>query len=229
MANQEIGTAIHAASSPAPKQSLVEEIANAITHGIGAVLSIAGLILLVVIALSYGDGWQVAGVAIYGGSLVFLYLASTLYHSFQFDPIKQFFHRMDHVGISMLIAGTYTPILLIEMRNPQGLTFLAVIWTLAITAAILKSFFTGRFVRLSTAIYVAMGWLALLLVKPLIETIGLDGALWLLAGGIAYSLGVIPFLWQRVRFNHAIWHLFVIAGSVFHFVGIFWYVLLPIS
>ena len=109
------------------------------------------------------------------------------------------------------------------------MTFLAVIWTLAITGAIIKSFFTGRFVRLSTAIYVAMGWLALLLVRPLIGTIGFDGALWLLAGGIAYSLGVIPFLWQRLRFHHAIWHLFVIAGSVFHFVGIFWYVLPPIS
>lgn len=228
MTNQQTGLSTTTTRSPSKAQSLAEEIANAVTHGIGAVLSIVGLTLMVVIAVLYGDGWQVMGMVIYGGSLVFLYLASTLYHSFQIDSVKSFFHRMDHVGISMLIAGTYTPILLVKMRNPQGLTFLVVIWTLAITAAVIKSFFTGRFVRLSTAIYVAMGWLALLLAKPLIDTMGIDGALWLLAGGLAYSLGVIPFLWKRLRFHHAIWHLFVMAGSVFHFLGIFRYVLLPI-
>jgi len=228
LTNQQTGLSTTTTRSPSKAQSLAEEIANAVTHGIGAVLSIVGLTLMVVIAVLYGDGWQVMGMVIYGGSLVFLYLASTLYHSFQIDSVKSFFHRMDHVGISMLIAGTYTPILLVKMRNPQGLTFLVVIWTLAITAAVIKSFFTGRFVRLSTAIYVAMGWLALLLAKPLIDTMGIDGALWLLAGGLAYSLGVIPFLWKRLRFHHAIWHLFVMAGSVFHFLGIFRYVLLPI-
>jgi hemolysin III len=228
LTNQQTGLSTTTTQSPSMAQSLAEEIANAVTHGIGAALSIVGLTLMVVIAVLYGDGWQVMGMVIYGGSLVFLYLASTLYHSFQIDSVKQFFHRMDHVGISMLIAGTYTPILLVKMRNPQGLTFLVVIWTLAITAAVIKSFFTGRFVRLSTAIYVAMGWLALLLAKPMIDTMGWDGALWLLAGGLAYSLGVIPFLWERLRFHHAIWHLFVMAGSVFHFFGIFRYVLLPI-
>ncbi len=207
---------------------MAEEIANAVTHGIGAALSIAGLTLMVVFAVLYGDGWQLTGTVIYGISMVFLYLASTLYHSFQIDSVKQFFHRMDHVGISMLIAGTYTPILLVKMRNPQGLTFLVVIWTLAISGAVIKSFFTGRFVRLSTGIYVAMGWLALLLAKPLIDTMGFDGVLWLLAGGIAYSLGVIPFLWKRLRFHHAIWHLFVMAGSAFHFFGIFRHILLPL-
>ena len=228
LTKQQTGLSTSTTRSPSIAQSLAEEIANAVTHGIGAALSIVGLTLMVVIAVLYGDAWQVMGMVIYGGSLVFLYLASTLYHSFQIDSAKSFFHRMDHVGISMLIAGTYTPILLVKMRNPQGLTFLVVIWTLAITAAVIKSFFTGRFVRLSTAIYVAMGWLALLLAKPLIETMGIDGALWLLAGGLAYSLGVIPFLWKRLRFHHAIWHLFVMAGSAFHFLGIFRYVLLPI-
>ena len=228
MKNQEIDISTTTAQSSSKAQSLAEEIANAVTHGIGAAFSIAALTLMVVIAVLYGDGWQLTGTVIYGGSLVFLYLASTLYHSFQVDSVKQFFHRMDHVGISMLIAGTYTPILLVKMRNPQGLTFLVIIWTLAISGAVIKSFFTGRFVRLSTAIYVAMGWLALLLAKPLIDTMGFDGVLWLLAGGIAYSLGVIPFLWKRLRFHHAIWHLFVMAGSAFHFFGIFRYILLPL-
>ncbi len=206
-------------------ESLVEEIANAITHGIGAALSLVGLTLLVVWAALSGDTWRIVAVSIYGGTLVFLYLASTLYHAIQHFATKRIFHILDHVGIALLIAGTYTPIILIQMRDFYGWLFFGLIWGLAVTGASIKAFFTSRFVRISTATYVAMGWLAVLLVKPMLTTMGSAGMIWMVAGGLSYSLGVIPFLWHRLPFNHAIWHLFVIGGSVCHFVAIFRYVL----
>ena len=209
-------------------QTLGEEIANAITHGLGAALSIAGLTLLVVWAALFGDTWQVVSVSIYGGTLVFLYLASTLYHAIQHLHVKQVFHVLDHVGIALLIAGTYTPILLIQMREWWGWLFFGVIWGLALVGAGIKAFFTGRFVRVSTATYIAMGWLSLLLLKPMLTTMGIGGMVWMIAGGLSYSLGVIPFLWTRLPFNHAIWHLFVIGGSLCHYVAI-WHYVLPVG
>jgi len=206
-------------------ENLVEEIANAVTHGIGAALSIVGLTVLVVWAALWGDTWRVVAVSIYGATLVFLYLASTLYHAIQHFATKRLFHILDHVGIALLIAGTYTPILLIQMRNFYGWLFFGIIWGLAIVGASIKAFFTGRYVHLSTAIYVAMGWLALFLIKPMLTTMGVGGMTWMFVGGVSYSLGVIPFLWERLPFNHAIWHLFVIGGSACHFVAIFRYVL----
>ena len=207
------------------REHIIEEIANAITHGIGAALSLVGLTVLVIWASLWGDTWRIVAVSIYGGTLVFLYLASTLYHAIQHFATKRVFHILDHVGIALLIAGTYTPILLIQMRNVYGWLFFGLIWGLALVGAGLKAFFTGQFVRVSTATYVAMGWLALLLVKPMLTSMGLGGTIWMLAGGLSYSLGVIPFLWERLPFNHAIWHLFVIGGSACHFVAIFRYVL----
>ncbi len=207
------------------EESLIEEIANAITHGIGAALSIVGLTLLVVWAAMGGDTWRIVAVSIYGGTLVFLYLASTLYHAIQHLATKRVFHILDHVGIAFLIAGTYTPILLIQMRDFYGWLFFGVIWGLAVIGASIKAFFTARFVRISTATYVVMGWLAILLLKPMLTTMGSSGLIWMVAGGLSYSLGVIPFLWQRLPFNHAIWHLFVIGGSVCHYVAIWHYVL----
>lgn len=225
--NNQMPTTESASAKPATRHitPLVEEIANAITHGIGAAFSIAGLTLLVVWAALWGDTWRVVAVSIYGGTLVFLYLASTLYHAIQHLATKRVFHILDHVGIAFLIAGTYTPILLIQMRHFYGWLFFGIIWALALTGASVKAFFTGRFVRLSTATYVTMGWLALLLIKPMLTTMGTSGLVWMLAGGLSYSLGVIPFLWERIPFNHAIWHLFVIGGSACHFVAIFRYVL----
>ena len=209
-------------------QTIGEEIANAVTHGIGAGLSIAGLTLLVVMAALFGNAWHVTSVSIYGATLVFLYLASTLYHSIQFPPAKQVFHIMDHIGIAFLIAGTYTPILLITMRDMRGWIFFVLIWSLAVVGALLKAFFTGRYTTLSTMAYILMGWLSLFLIRDLLNTFGPGGLAWIAAGGVAYSLGVIAFLWRRLPFNHAIWHLFVIAGSACHFVAIYRYVL-PIS
>jgi len=207
------------------QESLGEEIANAITHGIGAALSVAALTSLVIFAALGGDVWSVVSVSIYGATLVFLYLASTLYHGIQFKPAKHVFHVMDHVGISLLIAGTYTPILLVKMRTLEGWIFFGLIWGLALTAASIKSFFTDRYTRVSTTIYVIMGWLSLFLINSMIDAIGVGGIAWIVAGGICYTLGVIPFLWKKLPFNHAIWHLFVIAGSTCHFVAILLYVL----
>lgn len=205
---------------------MTEEIANAVTHGVGAALSIAGLTLLIVMAAWFGDAWMIVGVSIYGFALVFLYLASTLYHSMPRDPAKSIFLVLDHVGIAMLIAGTYTPILLAKMRNPTGLTFLGIIWTLAIAGACVKAFFTQRYVALSAGLYVAMGWMAIFLAKALFEALGLAGIAWMAVGGLFYSLGIIPFLWERLPFNHAVWHIFVMGGSACHYFAIMRYVVL---
>lgn len=206
-------------------QTLPEEIANAVTHGIGAALSVAALTSMIIIASFYGDVWSVVSVSIYGATLVFLYLASTLYHGIQVKTAKEVFHVMDHIGISLLIAGTYTPILLVKMRTTEGWIFFGLIWGLALTAASIKSFFTNRYTRISTAIYVIMGWMSLFLISSMLEVLGVGGFAWIAAGGVSYTLGVIPFLWQRLPYNHAIWHLFVIGGSVCHFVAILLYVL----
>ena len=206
-------------------QTLPEEIANAVTHGIGAALSVAALTSMIIIASLYGDVWSVVSVSIYGATLVFLYLASTLYHGIQVKTAKEVFHVMDHIGISLLIAGTYTPILLVKMRTTEGWIFFGLIWGLALTAASIKSFFTNRYTRISTAIYVIMGWMSLFLISSMLEVLGVGGFAWIAAGGVSYTLGVIPFLWQRLPYNHAIWHLFVIGGSVCHFVAILLYVL----
>lgn len=207
------------------KHTLGEEIASAITHGIGTALSIAALTSLIIFAALSGDAWSVVAVSIYGSTLVFLYLASTLYHGIQIERVKRFFHVMDHVGISLLIAGTYTPILLVQMRTTMGWISFGLIWALALTAASIKSFFTNKYKRVSTTIYVAMGWLSVFLINSMIETMGVGGVAWIAAGGICYTLGVIPFLWEKLPYNHAIWHLFVIGGSTCHFIAILLYVL----
>lgn len=208
-------------------QTLAEEVASAVTHGVGAALSIAGLTALAICATMLNDVWRVVGVSIFGGALVFLYLASTLYHGIQFRPVKQVFHILDHVGIALLIAGTYTPILLIKMRDTQGWIVFGVIWVLAIGGALGKSFFTNRFVHVSTVFYAGMGWIAVFLLKAMAAVLGLGGMAWLMAGGASYTLGIVPFLWQKLPYNHAIWHLFVMGGSACHFVMVWQYVLPP--
>lgn len=206
-------------------QTLGEEIANAITHGIGAALSIAGLTLLIVYATNLRDAWRIVGVSIYGGSLVFLYLASTLYHSFQFKPVKRVFHILDHIGIFFLIAGTYTPILLIKMRDTPGWILLISLWTLAIIGAVIKAFFTDRYTKLSSLVYILMGWAVIFRFDAFVNSMDPGGIILVVAGGLSYTIGVIPFLWHRIPYNHAIWHLFVIGGSVCHFLAIFRYIL----
>lgn len=205
--------------------SLGEEIANSVTHGIGAMLSVAGLTLLVTYAAIQGDTWRVVSFSIYGGSMILLFLMSTLYHSFQNEKVKQVFKLLDHCAIYLLIAGTYTPFLLVTLRGTTGWILFAIIWLLAFTGIIFKLAFRHRFKKLSLLTYVAMGWLALFVGQELTRSLSAGGMAWLISGGLAYTLGVLFYVWKKLPYNHAIWHLFVLAGSLCHYTTIFVYVL----
>lgn len=199
---------------------LRDEIASALTHGLGAVAALAGSAVLITLAALYGDGWQLAASIVFGTTLLLLYVASTLYHSIQHPVAKGRLKVFDHCAIYLLIAGTYTPFTLIGLRGPWGWGLFAAIWTLALAGVVFKLFFTGRFKKLSTAIYIGMGWLVIVAFKPMLERIDAATFAWLLAGGVAYTLGTFFYHRERIRYSHAIWHLFVIAGSVCHFVAV---------
>lgn len=205
--------------------SLGEEIANGITHGLGAGLSVAGLTLLVVLAALYGDVWRVVSFSIYGSTLIILYLASTLYHSFQHPRVKRVFRIIDHASIYLLIAGTYTPFLLVSMRGAWGWTLLVVIWGLALLGIGFKVLFTHHFQKLSTLAYVLMGWLCVIALKEALVSIPPGGLIWLAVGGVVYTVGVVFYAWKKLPYNHAIWHLFVLGGSTCHYFAILLYLL----
>ncbi|PJE78580.1 hypothetical protein CI610_02474 [invertebrate metagenome] len=205
--------------------SLAEEIANSITHGIGALLSIAALVILVTYATLQSDMWRIVSFSIYGTSLILLYLASTLYHSFPQPHIKRLLKVFDHCAIYLLIAGTYTPFLLVSIRGIMGWTLFSIIWLLAISGITLKLAFRNRYHGLSVATYVLMGWLAVFASRELAHSLSGQGLGWVVAGGITYTLGVFFYLVKRIPFNHAIWHLFVLGGSICHFFAVYWYVL----
>ena len=199
--------------------SLGEEIANSITHGIGAALSIAALVLLVVFAALQGDAWRVVGFSIFGSSLFILYLTSTLYHSFTNPRVKRIFRVLDHSMVFILIAGSYTPITLTVLRGPWGWTLFGLIWGLAIFGIVMKIAFFDRFNALSVVLYILMGWLVVIALKPLLLAAPLGLMIWMGIGGLSYTLGVIFYAWERLPFNHAVWHLFVLGGSISHFFG----------
>ena len=203
-----------------------EEIASAVTHGIGAALSIAGLTVMIVLAAINGTAWSVVGVSVYGAALILLYLSSTLYHGIPHPATKRVFRVLDHSTIYLLIAGTYTPIALAGLAGGPDWLLLAVVWALALFGIVLQAVRPGQFPRLRIGLYVAMGWLAIAWARPVIASLGWDGAGLLLAGGIAYTSGIAFYAWDRLRFNHAIWHLFVLAGSTSHFLAIVFYMLL---
>ncbi len=205
--------------------TLREEIANSVTHGVGAALSIAALSVLVSLAATRGDVWRVVSFSIYGATLVFLYLVSTLYHGIQAPRVKLMFEVIEHSAIYLLIAGTYTPFLLVTLRGAWGWSLFGVIWALAILGVVFKVFFIKRFRVFSAVVYVLMGWLMVIAIKPLLAALPLAGFFWLLAGGCAYTLGLAFFAWERLPYNHTIWHLFVMAGSICHFVAVLCYVL----
>jgi hemolysin III len=207
------------------KQSLGEEIANAITHGIGALLSIAGLVILIVFASIKGDAWHIVSFSIFGTCLVLLYTASTLYHSLPGKRVKKVFRIMDHAAIYLLIAGTYTPFTLTLLRGGWGWSLFGIVWGLGLAGILFKVFFVNRFNVLSTIVYLLMGWMILIAGKPLIEHVPVNGLYFLLAGGAAYSLGTIFYLWEKLPFHHAIWHLFVLGGSICHFFAVLLYIL----
>jgi len=205
--------------------TVAEEIAHALTHGVGAIAAIVGLIFMLVWAVSYGDTFHVVSASIYGASLILLYLASTLYHAFPWPRIKAFFQQMDHAAIYVLIAGTYTPFALVNLRGPWGWSLLGVVWGIAVVGVIMEVAMKERKKWLSLSLYLGMGWMALIMIKPMIDSVE-PGGLWLLlAGGLAYTFGVIFYVWKSLRFHHAIWHLFVLAGSVLHFFSVFYFVL----
>lgn len=203
----------------------MEEVMNAVTHGIGTLLAVAGLVLLTVFAYLYGDIWHIVSFSIYGTTLVLLYLASTLYHSFTNERLKYIFKILDHSAIYLLIAGTYTPFTLVPLHGVLGWTVFGLVWGLAALGIALKVFFVGRFKLLSTICYLAMGWFIVIAIKPLLATVSTMGIVWLVVGGLFYTLGSIFYMWHRLPYNHAIWHLFVLAGSISHFIAVFTYVL----
>ena len=196
------------------------EIASALTHGLGATAALAGGAVLITLAAIHGDGWQLAGAIVFGITLLLLYTASTLYHAIQHPIAKGRLKVFDHCAIYLLIAGTYTPFTLIGLRGPWGWGLFAAIWTIALAGVVFKLFHTGRFPRLSTALYVAMGWLVVVAIKPMLASIDAWTLGWLLAGGVFYTLGTYFYHRESIPYAHAIWHLFVIAGSVCHFVAV---------
>jgi len=210
-------------SSPAYTEA--EEFAHALTHGIGALLSIAGLVMLIVLASLYGTVWHIVSCAIYGATMITLYTASTLYHTVTSPTWKFRMRIFDHASIFLLIAGTYTPFMLVNLRGPWGWSIFGVVWGLAVVGLVFKLFFTGRFGIVSTVVYILMGWMALIAIKPMLELIP-PGGLWLiLAGGLAYTGGVVFYAMKKLPYHHAIWHVFVLCGSVCHFLAVLWYVL----
>jgi hemolysin III len=198
-----------------------EELANALTHGVGVALSVAGLAVLVTLASLRGDAWGITSTAIYGTTLVLLYTASTLYHSFRAEAAKRLLRKFDHAAIFLLIAGTYTPFLLVSIRGPWGWSLFGVIWGLAIAGVAAKFWLTGRFRLLSTLLYLGMGWLVVVALRPMLQSVPPTGMWLLLAGGLSYTLGTIFYAWKRLPYHHAIWHMFVLGGSACHFFAVF--------
>ncbi len=197
-----------------------EEIASSFTHGVGALLSILGLIYLIHLALNSHDVWHWVGFFVYGLSMFVLYLNSTLYHSIQHPKVKHVLRVLDHASIYLLIAGTYTPFLLISLRSPFGWTMLVLIWFIAFTGMLLTPVFLTRFKKLSLASYIFMGWISIFLIYELFQVISFEGLVWLIAGGVVYTVGTIFYMWKSLKFSHPVWHLFVLGGSVCHYISI---------
>ena len=206
-------------------ESFAEEIANSITHGIGAVLSVAGLVVMVLLATVSTNPLSVAAVAVFGSMLVLLYLISALYHGIPHGKAKRVLKLLDHITIFLLIAGTYTPFALLALSGGPDWFLLATIWSLALLGIAVKIFWAGRFKGLRIALYVAMGWLAIAWAGPMIASMGWGGTSLLLAGGIAYTGGIAFYAWDSLPFNHAIWHMFVLTGSAAHFLAIVFFVI----
>ncbi len=205
--------------------SPMEEKINIVSHAIGFVLSMVALVLLIVRAMQYGNAWHIVSFSIFGFSLMILYAASTIYHSAQSAALRSRLNIFDHASIYVLIAGTYTPFTLVTLNGSTGWVLFGISWGLALTGLILKLFFTGQYNIISTIMYVFMGWIIVFAIKPLIHQLPLNGLLWLFAGGISYTIGAILYSIDKIKFNHAIFHLLVLFGSFCHFMSVFFYVL----
>jgi len=198
-------------------------LANAITHGIGAGLAIVGAVYLIAVA-AHGTAWQIVSCSVFAATLVLVYICSTLYHSLVRTRARHVLQILDHASIYLLIAGTYTPFCLVTLHGPLGWTIFGIEWGLAICGVVFKSFAVERFAVASTLVYLAQGWLAVVAAVPLIHVLGWHGLMWMGAGGLAYTLGIVFFAMDRLRYFHALWHLFVLAGSVAHYFAILFYV-----
>jgi hemolysin III len=215
-------------SRPGRAPSLGEEIANSVTHGIGFVAFAIGLPILIATAAERGDTMQVIGCTVFATCLVLLYAASTIYHALPPSRAKRIFRVADHSMIYLVIAGSYTPFLLGVLRGPFGWTLFAVIWGLAALGILHKLLLGMRFQHVSTALYLGMGWLAVVAIGPISEQLPSAGQAWLAAGGLLYTAGVLFYAWERLRYGHMVWHLFVLAGSACHFVAVLNYATLAI-
>ena len=207
----------------------IEEIINSVTHGIGLFLSVVGFVVLLALTMRRGTRWHVAGCAIYGSSLICLYLASTLYHGIPLPRLKRILKTCDHSAIYLLIAGTYTPFLLVNLHGAWGWSLFGIVWGCALAGIIFKVWFVDQFNVLSTTLYLAMGWLVLVAVKPLEAHVSAPGLQWLIAGGVLYTVGVVFYgSSRRIPYSHAVWHLFVIAGSICHYLAVI-YAVVPFT
>lgn len=205
-----------------------EEIANAITHGVGAVLSIVGLTLLIVLSSLEGTPWHVISFTIYGVTMLLLYVSSTLVHSFPEGKVKDLFEIFDHSSIYLFIAGTYTPFLFIAVKGTTGWTLFGIVWGIALAGIVFKAFFVKKFLFFSTILYVFMGWMIVFAWDSLTQNIAHQGIVLLVVGGVLYTIGAVFYVWRGFRFHHMIWHMFVLGGTVLHFLAIILYVL-PIT
>lgn len=202
-----------------------EEIANSITHGVGVLLSIAGLAVLVTLAALHGSAWHIVACSVYGATLILLYLSSTLYHAIQAPRAKRVFRVFDHSAIYLLIAGTYTPFLLVTLRGKLGWTLFGLQWGLAVAGIVFKSLTREGYEIASTIVYALMGWMGIVGIKAIYASLSVGGVIWIIAGGLSYTIGILFFALNR-RYCHAIWHLFVLAGSVCHFYAVLRYIVL---
>lgn len=202
-------------------RTLREEIANSLTHGLGIALAVVGLVLIVIFVAGSHDVWRIVSCSIYGVTLVMLYSASTLYHSFRNPRVKRWFRILDHACIYLLIAGTYTPFTLVTLRGPWGWSLFGVVWGLALCGLVFKLLFIDRFPIVSVTVYLLMGWMAVVAIKPMVDRLPATGLLWLVAGGLLYTIGVIFYAnGNRIRYGHAIWHVFVLGGSICHYIAV---------
>ncbi|MBC8367566.1 hemolysin III family protein [bacterium] len=199
-----------------------EEIANSITHGLGALLSMAGLVILIVYAAIRGEAWHVVGVSIFGASMVVLYTVSTLYHGFPWPRVKGLFRKLDHAAIYFLIAGSYTPFVLVNLRGPWGWTLFGLAWGLAILGILFEVLFEKPNKYLSLGFYLGLSWLIIIAIKPILNSVPMDSLIFLGLGGLAYTFGTIFYAWKKLPYHHAVWHLFVIAGTMMHFFSVFY-------
>ena len=202
-----------------------EELANRLTHLIAAILSLVGLVVLVVSASRTNDPYRIVSAATFGGALCIFYVISTLYHTFRQPRLRYLFRILDHAGIYLVIAGSYTPFTLVSLRESHGWILFFVVWTLAVAGMVFKSFMTHRLAFLAPVFYIALGWLIVVDLESLLTMVPANGVQWLLAGGIFYTVGIVFYAINRIPHHHAIWHVFVIAGSLCHYFAVLWYVL----